>query len=785
MRHAPEVFGRSRASERAVREILPEHEWPDKRTRQGAPDQLATTHGLTLAEPLAEVEALAPGPFQTEWRPPDPTVAVGPNHIVSTVNMAFGIYDKASGELLFANTLNNYGDPGLFEEDGAAWFVFDPKCFYDHFAQRFVIVGLETYSQPFGAWVNIAVSDDADPLGVWYTYRTPADTGTAWWDYPGFGYSENAWVVTSNLIGGGGSGIRVFDKQSMLQGGPARYSTLTSPEFTLQVAQHLGAPRGPDAPVYLAATGGSTTVSLLAIRNPLTQPSLATFALSVPSEAGASTIPTPTDTIGNLVDRRMQTIVHRDGVLLTAKTVGAAGGSRARMELVATNGWPDAGTPTLLQTLQHEPGAGIHAFFPAATLDADGRVGLVMNLSAQTLNPSVAVAMSTPGPGARVFGAAQVVKTGSVGEGGRWGDYSGIAIDPTDDRTFWGIAEYKGAGGWATWIARFAPPDSTLPSSVADQLGVTQTGASIVADVLANDVTRGEPATIASFDATSLLGGTLSRVTQGGRDGLRYTAPAMLTTDRATDSFSYTMQTASGESTTTASVEVFETTLFTPPSPVTPGSPIGLTVDVYNLNDPQSFPDFGPLTPVASVTTTELISTDWGLGPLSGRNSDGVGLVYRGTIVLPRSGVHTIFLTANEGARLYIGGNLVCDNSGPNSSLREVQCFAGLLRGAHDVRLEYYERWERAGLTVQLRQGTWEGILGGQITRVARVCDTIDFNRNGLYPEDADLIDLLSVLAGGPCSTTRCGDIDINNDGLFPSDDDLIAFLRTLAGGAC
>jgi hypothetical protein len=31
----------------------------------------------------------------------------------------------------------------------------------------------------------------------------------------------------------------------------------------------------------------------------------------------------------------------------------------------------------------------------------------------------------------------------------------------------------------------------------------------------------------------------------------------------------------------------------------------------------------------------------------------------------------------------------------------------------------------------------------------------------------------------------QCDDIDFNNDGLFPSDDDLISFLRVLAGGSC
>jgi hypothetical protein len=65
-------------------------------------------------------------------------------------------------------------------------------------------------------------------------------------------------------------------------------------------------------------------------------------------------------------------------------------------------------------------------------------------------------------------------------------------------------------------------------------------------------------------------------------------------------------------------------------------------------------------------------------------------------------------------------------------------------------------------------------------------CDPLDFNQNSLFPEDQDLIDLLSVLAGGSCSPgNTCNDIDFNNDGLFPADDDLVAFLRVLAGGSC
>jgi hypothetical protein len=64
-------------------------------------------------------------------------------------------------------------------------------------------------------------------------------------------------------------------------------------------------------------------------------------------------------------------------------------------------------------------------------------------------------------------------------------------------------------------------------------------------------------------------------------------------------------------------------------------------------------------------------------------------------------------------------------------------------------------------------------------------CDSIDFNNDGLFPDTADIDDLLSVFSGGPCSTGNCNDIDFNNDGLFPDTTDIDAFLNVFSGGPC
>ncbi len=95
----------------------------------------------------------------------------------------------------------------------------------------------------------------------------------------------------------------------------------------------------------------------------------------------------------------------------------------------------------------------------------------------------------------------------------------------------------------------------------------------------------------------------------------------------------------------------------------------------------------------------------------------------------------------------------------------------------------------RGGLIVG---GTFSATtLGTPVTNIAAFglgiggCGDIDFNNDGIAPDDGDLADFLSVLAGGPCSSGCCDSIDFNGNCIFPQDEDLIDFLRVLAGGPC
>ncbi len=66
-----------------------------------------------------------------------------------------------------------------------------------------------------------------------------------------------------------------------------------------------------------------------------------------------------------------------------------------------------------------------------------------------------------------------------------------------------------------------------------------------------------------------------------------------------------------------------------------------------------------------------------------------------------------------------------------------------------------------------------------------RVCDTVDFNRDQLYPDTGDIEEFVLVFSGGACPGPFCGDIDFNNDGLFPDTADIDSLLSVFSGGSC
>jgi hypothetical protein len=126
-----------------------------------------------------------------------------------------------------------------------------------------------------------------------------------------------------------------------------------------------------------------------------------------------------------------------------------------------------------------------------------------------------------------------------------------------------------------------------------------------------------------------------------------------------------------------------------------------------------------------------------------------------------------------------VGGQLVIDNRGPNSSILDRIGFVGLRPGWHPIRVEYYERYERAGLNFSSTPAI-------SVVR-AQGCDSVDVNRDGSIFDPADVDAFLSVFAEGPCIPVdaTCNDIDFNNDGSTFDPCDIDAFLLSFSEGPC
>ncbi len=408
---------------------------------------------------------------QTAWSPPDPSIAVGPGHVVATVNMSIAWFTKDGGVKQFEQILGSQGSPGFFESTGAGDFTFDPKCFYDHYANRFVVLALEVYSNT--AYITIAISDDDNPNGIWYKYRTDAvinvSGDTYWWDYPGLGFDQDAYYVCGNLFGlnnGGfaGVGFRVFNKADMVHGAPVNFSTLRDPGgASAQAVQHFGN----NGAAFFASEGGASSIRIYGITNPLTNPTLNTTTVAVPSYSTTGSAPAPGGGSLFIVDGRIMNAHWRDGKLFVTHHVAAGGVSQPRWYEFDTGNWPGNGGITLTQSGNVNPGPGIYGFFPAIYANNAGDVGMVFGTSSFSLPTGVSVtARKASDPPGTMAAPVQIHQSPIGGSDGRWGDYFDIAIDPNDGTTFWVVGETQEAFGWSTRIASFRLESPPCPADL-------------------------------------------------------------------------------------------------------------------------------------------------------------------------------------------------------------------------------------------------------------------------------------------------------------------------------
>ena len=406
-------------------------------------------------------------PGDSGFIPPDPIIAAGPASLVVMVNTDIAIYDKTGSELLKADL------------DGAGGFwatnniVFDPWVVFDPIAERFIAMGLDRVTSGGGSSrIYLAVSTSDSPTNLtsdWNKYiinRTGTHQGTGgttFPNYPKLGVNDEAIFITGNdfgILSGGFSHVSLFalEKTPLLSGGPANilYDEVITGAFSVHPAVVFDA----GSAMFFAEAVGSTGIRVHTLTDVLGTPARVTQTVLVPTFFFPPDVPQLDGPPLDSVSQRIMSGVVRDGSLWTAHAI-----RDPAVDTETVVRWYELDVslpPSLVQSGNVDPGPGIHTWMPHINADDLGNMALGFSVS----GPAQYAAIGYTGRGFEdPPGTTRPVQIARAGEGpysrfdgigrNRWGDYSGLAIDP-NDITFWLFNEYPAAGNnWATYVAAF------------------------------------------------------------------------------------------------------------------------------------------------------------------------------------------------------------------------------------------------------------------------------------------------------------------------------------------
>lgn len=525
--------------------------------------------------------------------PPDTNGDVGPNDYVQWVNLHFAIYSK-TGTLLYGPAAGNTlwsGFAGACQSQNSG----DPIALYDEHADRWVMAQF-TSSSPYGECV--AISTTGDPTGSWYRYFFQFST-TVFYDYPKIGIWPDGYYLTANRFSGNtfsGPAAIVLNRTQMLAGQAASFQqfNLSSSFGTLLPADLDGTPPAAGEPEPIAEIGTSalqlwkfhtdwTTPANSAISGP-TSLSIAAYNQLCPTTR--SCIPQPGTSVGldGLGDRLMYRLQYRnmgdhESLVVNHSVNVASSGTHAGVrwyEIRYTGG--DPATATLYQQGTFSPDAD-NRWLGSAAMDSAGNIALGYSVASSSTFASIRVTGRLAGdPLGQMTQGETTIMAGSgsqTGSASRWGDYSMMAVDPTDGCTFWFTSEYMpstGAAPWRTRIASFRLPNCGTSATVPG------------APVLSGSAGSGQVTlswTTPSNGGSAITGYTVYRGTTSGSEVALTTLPVQNTytdsgvTNGTTYYYKVTASNTIGES--QKSNEVSET-----PQAALPGAPTGLAASGGN-----------------------------------------------------------------------------------------------------------------------------------------------------------------------------------------------------------
>jgi hypothetical protein len=474
----------------------------------------------SIASPLANFEGLSNqdnfNVLGGRVSPPDPVGDVGPNHYVEIVNLVFAVYSK-SGTLLLGPVAIGQLWAGFAIDDCT-----DPSgdaiVLYDQIADRWILTqfttrGLDDPSLPF--YNCVAISQTGDPTGAYFRYAFT--TGFNFPDYPKYGVWRDSYLLTTREFGNVdesiyGIGVYALERNKMIDGNPnARAVSFfldgNAPGMLPLVGDGLLPPdidgtQKPreDAPAPIVGTqddggGYGATFDALNIWNlgvkwQSTPVASLTLAAQLPVASFDSIFPcaptsrdclpqpgvrNPNQYLDILSYRQRPTwrLAYRNfgtyEALVTNQSVEAVPGVAGVRwyEIRRTNS-----TYSVYQQGTYAPADGVHRWMGSIAQDKKGNMGLGYSVvNATSVFPGIRytgrlagdpLGQMTLGEGTIINGSGVQTNTNS-----RWGDYTSMNIDPTNDCTFWYVNEYytaagaasdPGGRGWQTRIGSFKLP---------------------------------------------------------------------------------------------------------------------------------------------------------------------------------------------------------------------------------------------------------------------------------------------------------------------------------------
>ncbi len=477
-----------------LRQTVP-NQFAEARTRTGlhdlVSDPLVNTDGNPVLSPTAGLSFNGPSSndnsnlFGFRIQPPDTNGDVGREHVVSYINLVWRIFDKNGNPQGGAFAGNSFwaGFGGVCQSNNDG----DPIVIYDDAAGRWVF----NQFAPFAGTQCFAISDGEDPAGPYTRYAFVVEPN-AFNDYPKVGVwvsqdgTQSAYTYTGrNFIPQGSPAFGrditavLFDRDAMLAGGPAGFTTAVMPGgfITYDGAQPGSVQAGSRAPgnacpLFSVAEAPSTYRFFRFCEN---FPAAGTFttlpSISVPTfDDNLGDVPQPGgDSLDTLafftMYRANHAVVNGEHQLALAHTVDA-GGDRAGMRWAILD-VDNYNAITVKDTGTHAPNDGFERWMGSVALDSVGNLGLGYTRGGNNQPTDVYyTGRETTDPAGTVQQEVQCVDGTGVqtGGGGRWGDYSSTVLDPVDGCTFWTFQEYvqtTGSFQWNTRVCSFSFPSCT------------------------------------------------------------------------------------------------------------------------------------------------------------------------------------------------------------------------------------------------------------------------------------------------------------------------------------